>query len=70
MKDLPTEEYVIEDDEEQAPTAMELALREALEKEGVDLPPEESQKRRRKKSKRRRDVQDEIIARTLDSRQD
>jgi ribosomal protein S1 len=70
MKDLPTEEYVIEEDEEQAPTAMELALREALEKEGVDLPPAESSKRRRKKSKRRRAVQDEIIARTLDSRQD
>ena len=70
MKDLPTDEYVLDEDEEQGPTTMELALREALEREGVDLPPREASRRRRKKSKRRRDVQDEIIARTLDSHQD
>jgi small subunit ribosomal protein S1 len=69
MKDLPGDDYqsYIEADDE-APTAMELALREAMEEQGVDLPNFRDQ-RRRKKSKRRRhdDIQDEIISRTLES---
>jgi ribosomal protein S1 len=69
MKDLPGDDYqsYIEDDDD-TPTAMELALREAMEEQGVDLPNTRDQ-RRRKKSKRRRrdDIQDEIISRTLES---
>jgi ribosomal protein S1 len=69
MKDLPGDDYqsYIEEDDD-TPTAMELALREAMEEQGVDLPNTRDQ-RRRKKSKRRRrdDIQDEIISRTLES---
>jgi ribosomal protein S1 len=69
MKDLPGDNYqsYIEEDDD-TPTAMELALREAMEEQGVDLPNTRDQ-RRRKKSKRRRrdDIQDEIISRTLES---
>jgi small subunit ribosomal protein S1 len=71
MKDLPTEEYVIEDEAEEIPTAMELALREAMEQQGVDLPTGRENRRRKKKSKRRYDeMQDEIISRTLRTRRD
>lgn len=71
MKDLPTEEYVMEGDEEEIPSSMELALRSALEREGVPLPPRRSSRGRRKKGKGQRSkVQDEIIARTLSSHQD
>jgi small subunit ribosomal protein S1 len=71
MKDLPTEEYVIEDEAEEVPTAMELALREAMEQQGVDLPTGRENRRRKKKSKRRHDeMQDEIISRTLRTRRD
>jgi ribosomal protein S1 len=67
MKDLPTDEYFADEDEEEMPTAMELALREAMEEQGVDLPSGKDQgRRRRKKSKRDYDAtQDEIISRTL-----
>ena len=71
MKDLPTDEYVIEGEEEEIPTAMELALREAMELQGVDLPTGRENRRRKKKSKRRYDeMQDEIISRTLRTRRD
>jgi hypothetical protein len=69
MKDLPGDDYqsYIEEDED-APTAMELALREAMEEQGVDLPSFKEQRRRKKSKKRRRDdIQDEIISRTLES---
>jgi ribosomal protein S1 len=69
MKDLPGDDYqsYIEEDEE-APTAMELALREAMEEQGVDLPNTRDQRRRKKSKKRHRDnIQDEIISRTLES---
>jgi ribosomal protein S1 len=70
MKDLPTGDYEIEEDEEEIPSSMELALRAALEQEGLPLPPEPKSKRRRKRTKRqRKQVQDDIIARTLDSHQ-
>lgn len=68
MKDTEAQSFVIEDEEaEDIPTAMELALREAMENDGVPLPFKETPRRRRKKSKRRRrdDIQDDIISRTL-----
>jgi small subunit ribosomal protein S1 len=67
MKDLPTDAYIADEEEEDIPTAMELALREAMEEQGVDLPSGKDRgRRRRKKSKREYDAtQDEIISRTL-----
>jgi ribosomal protein S1 len=69
MKDLPADQYIMEDEEEDSPSSMELALREAMEKNGMQLPPTDRGhgRRRRKKSKRHRssDIQDDIIIRTL-----
>lgn len=69
MKDLPTDQYVIEEEEEDAPSSMELALRAAMERDGVELPPTDRGhgRRRRKKGKRyrSRDIQNDIITRTL-----
>ena len=71
MKDLPTDEYDYDDEDEDLPSSMELALRMALEDEGMPLPIKDTPKRRRKKGQRqRRHVQDEIIARTLNSQRD
>lgn len=77
MKDLPSDQYQAYDEEEEdLPTAMELALREAMDAEGIDFPyGRERNNRRRKKGKRDRDrdrdrIQDEIIARTLRSHGD
>jgi ribosomal protein S1 len=71
MKDLPADDYVVDDEMEELPTAMELALREAMEIQGVDLPMKPDTRSRKKKSKRQYDrVQDEIISRTLRSRRD
>jgi small subunit ribosomal protein S1 len=70
MKDLPAERYDVSDEEqEDLPSSMELALREAMEQEGV-LFTERDSGRRRKKPKRRHDRdQDEIVYRTLRSHQ-
>lgn len=70
MKDLPGDEYQwVDDDEEEGPTAMELALREAMEDQGVDM--SAGRGGRRKKSKKwRRSEQDDIIYRTLKDRRD
>jgi small subunit ribosomal protein S1 len=70
MKDLPTERYEVYDEEdEDLPSSMELALREAMEQDGVMFTSRDSG-RRRKKSKRRRDRdQDDIVYRTLRSHQ-
>jgi predicted RNA-binding protein with RPS1 domain len=69
MKDLPTD-YIALDEVEEVPSSMELALREAMEEEGIELPVKSSSRYQRRKSKRRRDrTQDEIIARTLQSHQ-
>ncbi len=66
MKDLPVDEYEVVEEAEELPTTMELALREAMEKEGVELPSTRRPQRRKKKAKRRQDrVQEDIIARTL-----
>ncbi|MBN1658783.1 MAG: S1 RNA-binding domain-containing protein, partial [Anaerolineae bacterium] len=67
MKDLPGDDHGWQEDEiEDMPTAMEIALREAMEEQGIDLPTGKEDRRRRKpKSKRRRYEQDDIIERTL-----
>jgi ribosomal protein S1 len=66
MKDLPMDDVYIDEDEEGLPTSMELALREAMEEQGVDLPSTKDTRRRKKGSRRRRDrIQDDIISRTL-----
>jgi len=68
MKDLPTDEFQIEgEEEEDLPSSMELALRSAMEAEGMDMPIKPDTRRRRKKSKRRHRSrqQDDIISRTL-----
>jgi len=77
MKDLPSDQYqIVVEEQEELPTAMELALREAMDAEGVDFPYDRDRdNRRRKKGKRDRDrdrdrIQDEIIARTLRSHGD
>jgi ribosomal protein S1 len=66
MKDLPMDDYVTDEEIEEMPTAMELALREAMDEQGVELPTSRESRRRKKKSKRRYDeIQDDIIERTL-----
>lgn len=65
MKDLPGELAWVEDDGDDTPTPMEVALRAAMEQYGVSLPIKEEPRRRRKA--RRSRVQDEIIERTLRS---
>jgi small subunit ribosomal protein S1 len=69
MKDLPTDDYLVDEEEEELPSSMELALRSAMEDQSVDLPGGKDSRRRRKRSKRRR-RQDDIIARTLYSHQE
>jgi small subunit ribosomal protein S1 len=72
MKDLPADEYVLDaEDDEELPSSMELALRDAMEREGMPFPPKKAQKRRQKRTKRRRSwEQDDIIARTLSTHQE
>jgi small subunit ribosomal protein S1 len=71
MKDLPTEQFAIEEAVEDVPSSMELALRVAMEEEGLDFPLPEKTQRRRSKARRKRDrTQDDIIARTLRSQRD
>jgi ribosomal protein S1 len=66
MKDLPAEEFV-EDEAEEIPSSMELALRIAMEEEGMPIPEKPGSRRRRKRSRRGRDrLQDDIINRTLE----
>jgi ribosomal protein S1 len=69
MKDLPTDDYLVDEEEEELPSSMELALRSAMEDQAVDLPGGRDSRRRRKRSKRRK-RQDDIIARTLYSHQE
>jgi small subunit ribosomal protein S1 len=71
MKDLPKDDYILDEEQEEGPTSMELALRYAMEEQGVDLPIKEDTRRRRKKSRRRYDrTQDDIVARTLRTHHD
>ncbi len=70
MKDLPTDEYRVEEEAEELPSSMELALRFAMEEQGIDLSVKGEGRWRKKKMKRRYDPeQDEIISRTLRNRQ-
>jgi predicted RNA-binding protein with RPS1 domain len=71
MKDLPTDEYAYEDEEEEVPSSMELALRMAMDAQGVDLPVKGDGRRRKRRSPKRRRherMQDDIVERTLRSR--
>jgi small subunit ribosomal protein S1 len=66
MKDLPTTDYQMDDEVEEIPSSMELALRLAMEQEGLPMPSSKESKRRRRREKRRqRQLQDDIIERTL-----
>lgn len=71
MKDMPADAYVMDGEQEELPSSMELALRDAMEREGMPPPVKKQQKRRQKKSKRRRTWdQDDLYARTLSTHQD
>lgn len=63
---VPAAAQIVEEDDanEPLPTAMELALRQAMEDSGMQMPSRKSNKRRGKKSKRRQERED-IFARTL-----
>jgi small subunit ribosomal protein S1 len=63
----PTTRVVQEEEEnlEPMPTAMELAMRQALEGSGIELPAKSKGKRRTKKNKQRREEHEAIFARTL-----
>jgi len=69
MKDLPTDEYVVDEEEEEAPSSMEVALRAAMEAQGVQFVARAETRREKKPSKRQQQTQDDIIARTLQARQ-
>jgi ribosomal protein S1 len=70
MKDLPTDDYKLDEELEEVPSSMELALRAAMEQEGMPLPPSKESKRRRRREKRRqKQLQDDIIERTLQARE-
>ncbi len=71
MKDLPAEAYVMDEEQEELPSSMELALRDAMEREGMPLPSKKQQQRHQKKSKRRRTWdEDDLYSRTLSMHQD
>jgi small subunit ribosomal protein S1 len=65
MKDLPTDDLPIDEPEEEAPSAMEYALRMAMEEQGMFLPTKPESRRRQKSRQHRDREQDEIIFRTL-----
>lgn len=54
-----------EDEPEEMPTAMELALRRALESSGVEMPDRSRGNKRRGKKEKRRQEHEDIFARTL-----
>jgi predicted RNA-binding protein with RPS1 domain len=56
---------VSEQAEEDLPTAMELALRQAMQDSGIEMPMRGKQAKRRSKKNRRRADQEDIFARTL-----
>jgi ribosomal protein S1 len=70
MKDLPTEQFAYQEEEEEIPSSMELALRMAMDEQGVDLPLKNDGRRRKHRSSKRRHerMQDDIVERTLRSR--
>jgi len=70
MKDLPAADLAWDEEEEASPSSMELALRMAMESEGVPYPSHKPSRRRQKESKHRSREQDEIIFRTLRGQRD
>ncbi len=60
------EEFVDELEDVEVLSPMELAFKRAMEAEGIELKPEKSRKKKRRK-KARRHIQEEIIARTLET---
>lgn len=54
------------DPEEDIPTAMEIALRRAMEDSGIDLPPTRQQSKKRRKKSKYREERNDIFARTLE----
>jgi small subunit ribosomal protein S1 len=71
MKDLPAPPPVMDEDVEDLPSSMELALRLAMESEGLSLPPKRHSTRRERKGRQYRSHdQDEIISRTLRGQRD
>lgn len=60
----PATTVVEQEPDEALPTAMELALRQAMENSGMQMPERRSNKRRSKKDKRRQERED-IFSRTL-----
>jgi small subunit ribosomal protein S1 len=71
MKDLPAPPPVMDEDTEDLPSSMELALRFAMESEGLSLPPKRHSTRRERKGKQYRSQdQDDIISRTLRGQRD
>lgn len=54
-----------EEDDDELPTAMELALRQALEGSGISMPLRQSKNKRRNKKNRRMAEHEEIFARTV-----
>jgi small subunit ribosomal protein S1 len=70
MKDLPTDQLMMEEEEIEVPSSMELALRAAMEEEGLPVPPTPSSRRHKKSKRQRQREQDDIIARTLSSHKD
>jgi ribosomal protein S1 len=71
MKDLPTDQFMYNEEEEELPSSMELALRNAMEGESMDYPGRRRSSSRRKKSKKRYNRErDDIMLRTLRNRKD
>ena len=71
MTDVPAGQYQSDEEQEELPSSMELALLLAMEHDGVPPPTKGSSRRKRKKSKRRRSrMQDDIIYRTLETHQE
>ena len=69
MKDLPAEQFRPDEEEEELPSAMEIALREAMTMEGISAEARRRSTRREKRQRQHRDrAQDDIIRRTLRDR--
>lgn len=68
MKDMPTERYEVSSaEEEELPSSMELAWRQAMEQNGVTFTDRDSGRRRRKSKRRYDRDQEDIVFRTLRS---
>jgi len=69
MKDLPAEQIVLDQEEEELPSSMELALRQAMAYDGdPELARRRLTRRDRRERQRRDREQDDIISRTLRDR--